>query len=145
MKKSLADCIAQYIKVLIARTENRQIEIQRAEIAETFSCVPSQVTYVLGTRFREEDGYCTVSRRGGRGYVRITQLKPECGAAVDNEPLLEFLDELKREKLLNQREKEMLKYIVVAAGENLPPEEKIRVDQGIATALRQFLNIKPEL
>ena len=103
MKKSLADCIAQYIKVLITRSEDRQIEIQRAELAETFSCVPSQVTYVLGTRFREEDGYCTVSRRGGRGYVRITQLKP-AGGAAENEPLLAFLNELHRKQLLNQTE-----------------------------------------
>ena len=44
MKKSLADKIEQYLKVLIDRSENKEIEIQRAELAETFDCVPSQIT-----------------------------------------------------------------------------------------------------
>ena len=66
MKKSLADRIEQYIKVLIDHSESNQIEIQRAELAETFNCVPSQVTYVLATRFTEREGYVTISRRGGK-------------------------------------------------------------------------------
>jgi acyl-CoA hydrolase len=74
VKKSLADKIEQYLKVLIDRSEGKQIEIQRAELAETFSCVPSQVTYVISTRFQEKFGYRTESRRGGKGFVRITRL-----------------------------------------------------------------------
>jgi transcriptional regulator CtsR len=72
VKKSLADKIEQYLKVLIDRSEGKQIEIQRAELAETFSCVPSQVTYVISTRFQEKFGYRTESRRGGKGLLRLT-------------------------------------------------------------------------
>jgi len=140
MKKSLASGIEQYIKVLIARSERGQIEIQRAELAETFACVPSQVSYVLSTRFSPQDGYFVESRRGGRGYVRITAIREECDL-FDNGLLLQFLQELKKKKLLNQRETEMLKNIALNAGADLPAEYKIKVNQGIVTALRNFLKI----
>lgn len=75
MARSLTDRIEQYIKTLIERSSDKQIEIQRMEIAETFSCVPSQVTYVVSTRFKPECGYLAESRRGGNGYMRIRKLE----------------------------------------------------------------------
>jgi transcriptional regulator CtsR len=139
MKKSLADGIEKYLKVLLARSENRQIEIQRAELAETFSCAPSQVTYVLGTRFTEKYGYSTESRRGGQGYIRITQLEYDSEAMNDILPLFKFIEELKTARLLNEHETEMLKYIVNNVCTNLPREYRIRVKDNLALALRQFL------
>lgn len=141
MNKSIADRIEQYIKVLIARSTERQIEIQRAELAETFSCVPSQVTYVLRTRFTEKDGYYKESRRGGRGYVRITELQQEYGGLLGSNKLIQFIDQLSTEKLLNERETAMIKHIIINAGNDLPLEYKIRVNEGILLALRQFLEI----
>ncbi|PKM76690.1 MAG: transcriptional regulator [Firmicutes bacterium HGW-Firmicutes-15] len=141
MNKSIADRIEQYIKVLIARSTDRQIEIQRAELAETFSCVPSQVTYVLRTRFTEKDGYYKESRRGGRGYVRITELQQECGGLLGSNKLIQFINQLSTEKLLNERETAMIKHIIINAGNDLPLEYRIRVNEGIAVALRQFLEI----
>ena len=137
MKKSLADGIEQYVKVLIARSDNGQIEIQRAEIAETFSCVPSQVTYVLSTRFTEKNGYFTESRRGGQGYIRITEFNNKYAVL----PLIKFLDELNSEKLLNRRETEMLKHIALTVCKDLPLEYKIPVCEYFAVALRQYLKI----
>lgn len=139
MKKSIASRIEQYIKVLIARSENGQIEIQRRELAETFACAPSQVSYVLGTRFSLKDGYLIESRRGGQGYVRIIEIKSE-GGLFDNALLMQFIEEMRNKKLLNEREKEMLKHIVLNVAVNLPAEYRIRVNQAIATALRDFLN-----
>lgn len=139
MKKSLASRLEQYIKVLIARSENGQIEIQRAELAETFACAPSQVSYVLSTRFSQQDGYLVESRRGGRGYVRITELGNE-GGLLDNEMLGQLLQEMRNNNLLSERETEMLKYIVLNIAGNLPTEYRIGVNQGIAIALREFLN-----
>lgn len=141
MKKSIADRIEQYIKVLIARSQDKQIEIQRAELAETFSCVPSQVTYVLRTRFTEKDGYYKESRRGARGYVRINELQQEHSGLPGSRPLIQFIDELSGKKLLNERETAMIKYIIMNAGMDLPLEYKIRVNEGIVVALRQFLEI----
>ncbi len=110
MRKNISDSIAQYIKVLISRSSLRQIEIQRAEIAKTFNCVPSQVNYVIRTRFREADGYVTESRRGGQGFIRITQ----CDQGEDQlayEALQNCLAELEREGFLTPRETELINQI----------------------------------
>ena len=71
---SLADLIENYIKQQIHRSENQAIALSRAELAELFSCVPSQINYVLATRFTLERGYLIESRRGGGGYIRIARV-----------------------------------------------------------------------
>jgi len=52
-------------------------ELQRAELAHKFNCVPSQINYVISTRFSPEHGYIVESRRGGGGYIRITRVAME--------------------------------------------------------------------
>jgi len=71
---SLADLIEKYIKQQIHRSENQAIALSRAELAELFRCVPSQINYVLATRFTLERGYLIESRRGGGGYIRIARV-----------------------------------------------------------------------
>ena len=57
-------------------------ELRRASLAEQFSCVPSQINYVISTRFSPERGYVVESRRGGGGYIRIRRVKPSPGQLV---------------------------------------------------------------
>lgn len=71
--RSLADKIENYLKELLQRSQG-SVEIQRSELAQVFACVPSQINYVLSTRFTVEQGYLVESRRGGGGYVRIVKL-----------------------------------------------------------------------
>jgi transcriptional regulator CtsR len=66
----LSDIIEAFIKNLITSTDG-VVEIQRNELANQFNCVPSQINYVLDTRFNVERGYYVESRRGGGGYIRI--------------------------------------------------------------------------
>lgn len=73
--RSLADRIESYLKVLIERSDNEEVEIQRIELAETFRCAPSQITYVLGTRFTLDEGFITESKRGGRGFIKIRKIQ----------------------------------------------------------------------
>ena len=73
---SLADHIERYIKALLDQTDEPSLEIRRIELAELFECVPSQINYVLKTRFSSERGYIVESRRGGGGYIRIFRLEP---------------------------------------------------------------------
>ena len=61
-----------------------EVEIQRNELANSIGCVPSQINYVITSRFTPEHGYIVESRRGGGGYIRITQIKTEKSAAVKN-------------------------------------------------------------
>lgn len=142
MKKSLADRIEEYIKVLISRTDDKSIEIQRIELAETFACVPSQVTYVLGTRFTEKEGYITESRRGGCGYVRISQFSSQYHNILNiSSPLFQFIDELKSGQLLTEREAEMIKYITINNCQYLSLEHKIKISEGTAEALKNYFKL----
>lgn len=69
-----SDLIAQFIMDALDRA-NGKAELQRATLAEHFSCVPSQINYVISTRFSPEHGYVVESRRGGGGYIRITRVR----------------------------------------------------------------------
>lgn len=71
---SLADSIERYLKALLDQAREGMIEIRRVELAQEFDCVPSQINYVLATRFTPEQGYVVESRRGGGGYIRILRL-----------------------------------------------------------------------
>lgn len=56
-------------------SEKEIVEIKRSEIADRFQCVPSQINYVINTRFTIENGYVVESKRGGGGYIRIMKVK----------------------------------------------------------------------
>jgi len=71
---NLADRIEEYLKRILEQTSDGYIMLQRSELAGEFSCVPSQINYVLDTRFTVERGYLVESRRGGGGYLRIVRL-----------------------------------------------------------------------
>ena len=57
-------------------------ELRRSSLAEQFSCVPSQINYVISTRFSPERGFVVESRRGGGGYIRIRRVQPSPGQLV---------------------------------------------------------------
>ena len=68
----LSDSIERFIKELMS--EDARIELRRNELAQHFGCAPSQINYVLATRFSVDHGYLIESRRGGGGYVRIVRM-----------------------------------------------------------------------
>lgn len=69
----VSDIIEEFIKDLF-NDENEAIEIQRNELAEYFNCVPSQINYVISTRFKPSQGYYVESRRGGGGHIKIRKV-----------------------------------------------------------------------
>ena len=69
----LSDSIESFIKTLM-NDESAEVELKRNELAEYFGCAPSQINYVLATRFSPDHGYVTESRRGGGGYIRIVRV-----------------------------------------------------------------------
>lgn len=70
--RNISDIIEEYLKSILAET--KQIEIKRSEIAEQFDVVPSQINYVIKTRFNIQNGYLVESKRGGGGYIRIAKV-----------------------------------------------------------------------
>ena len=73
--RNMSDIIEKYLKEMIEKSGNEVVEIKRAHIAEKFDCVPSQLNYVIKTRFTNEHGYVVESKRGGGGYIRITKVE----------------------------------------------------------------------
>lgn len=69
----MSDIIEAFLKQMINDT-NGTIEIQRNELANHFNCVPSQINYVIDTRFTTERGYYVESKRGGGGNIRIRRV-----------------------------------------------------------------------
>ncbi|KAA9234220.1 MULTISPECIES: CtsR family transcriptional regulator [Aerococcus] len=70
--RNMSDIIEAYLKEVLQDTE--RVEIRRSEIADRFECVPSQINYVINTRFTPKQGYQVESKRGGGGYIRIMKL-----------------------------------------------------------------------
>jgi transcriptional regulator of stress and heat shock response len=73
--RNISDIIESYLKNVLELSESEIVEIKRSEIADKFQCVPSQINYVINTRFTIERGYVVESKRGGGGYIRIMKVK----------------------------------------------------------------------
>lgn len=82
----ISDTIEQFIKEMISDTEKNMVEIQRNELANHFCCAPSQINYVLTTRFTTEKGYYIESKRGGGGCIKIYKVE-----YVENKPLVDII------------------------------------------------------
>lgn len=115
---SLSREIEQYLKQLLAEQEAGMLEIQRSLLSELFSCVPSQINYVLSTRFTPRDGYIVETRRGGGGYVRIFHIPIETND--DLQSLLELVGED-----IGEREEERLLDRLVEQGVMVPEVAKL--------------------
>jgi len=122
MVRSLAGQIEAYLKQLLHTQD--YIELQRSELAEIFRCVPSQINYVLGTRFTPAQGYIVESRRGGGGYLRIVKLSWEemqdagadqltemIGEAISQNQALGIIERLLDEGCITKREYHLLRMI----------------------------------
>ena len=73
--RNISDIIEKYLKQVLELSEQDLVEIKRSEVADKFQCVPSQINYVINTRFTIERGYIVESKRGGGGYIRIIKVQ----------------------------------------------------------------------
>lgn len=119
---NLADHIERYLKQQIMNSG--VLEIQRAALASHFGCAPSQINYVLSTRFTEERGYVVESRRGGGGYIRIIRLNLEVGddlhdlvvdkigSEVTQDEALGYIEQLEENSIIDRREAAIMRAAV---------------------------------
>ena len=104
---NLTDYIEDYLKKLLALSSSQYIEIKRRELAGKFSCVPSQINYVLERRFPLERGYLVQSRRGGGGCIRIYRIE-----TLRNGSWHDLIGSLDRESFDPGRARQLLKRMV---------------------------------
>ncbi len=118
--KNISDIIEEYLKSILEMSDEEILEIRRSEIADKFQCVPSQINYVINTRFTLERGYLVESKRGGGGYIRIMKVKPNSkkqlieelisivGDQVPQSSATDIVERLQEEEVITEREKKIM-------------------------------------
>src|SRR5699024_5974903 len=100
---SISDIIEQYLKDILHDNDKKMVEIRRSEIANQFQCVPSQINYVINTRFTVEKGYLIESKRGGGGYIRISRVQHQ-----DSYELINHLSKLIKQQIPQQAAQDII-------------------------------------
>ncbi|MDR2569393.1 MAG: CtsR family transcriptional regulator [Oscillospiraceae bacterium] len=143
----ISDIIAGFIDEVLNDTGGTA-ELRRAELAGRFNCVPSQINYVISTRFSPEHGYIVESRRGGGGYIRIRRvaMEPEMlimhtvnaiGERVDINTAAALIANLRRSEVID--DDEVLLISSAVSGNALRPARPIERDSLRASILKQML------
>ena len=129
----ISDLIVRYIEEELERRKG-SVQLSRSELAEHFNCVPSQINYVLTTRFTPEHGYSVDSRRGGGGYIRITRVSMDrvllmmhvinaVGHSIDERTALAFLQNLTSDGVIDLRTATIIHAAVSEAALHAVPRE----------------------
>ncbi len=122
----MSDMIEDFIKELFSEDEDF-IEIQRNDLADHFKCVPSQINYVIATRFNPSQGYYVESKRGGGGHIRIKKVNitksnylmhaiNSIGNKITSQEVDIFISNFLSEKIISEAEAKLLK---VATSDNV--------------------------
>jgi transcriptional regulator CtsR len=147
--RNISDIIEQHLKRIIQESPSGSVEIQRSELADLFQCVPSQINYVINTRFTVEKGYIVESKRGGGGYIRIRKVqilnKSKLQELLTEELIGEsiaqgvgyaIIDRLLEEGLINSREANLMK---IATSRNVLTVDAELRDRIRANMLKQMI------
>ena len=133
----LSDAIEQFIKELL-NEEAPEVELKRNELAEYFGCAPSQINYVLATRFSPDHGYLTESRRGGGGYIRIVRVvqsgsqrlmylvNDRIGDSLGEEECLRLISQLKEQGIVTADEAALMASAVSTRALGVPVPDALK-------------------
>ena len=133
----LSDTIEQFIKDLL-KEESTEVELKRNELAEYFGCAPSQINYVLATRFSPDHGYLTESRRGGGGYIRIVRVvqagsqrlmylvNDRIGDSLGEEECMRLISQLKEQGTVTQDEAALMASAVSSRALSVPVPDALK-------------------
>lgn len=137
---SISDIIEQYLKQILHANEKKMIEIKRSEVADQFQCVPSQINYVINTRFTMEKGYIIESKRGGGGYIRIFRIEHQdefeliddiinmIHPKISERGAIDVLGRLREKKVITNREEKIILSAIVreTLAVALPTRDELR-------------------
>lgn len=152
---NITDVIERYLKQILQSKGKNMIEIKRNEIADQFQCVPSQINYVINTRFTIEKGYVIESKRGGGGYIRIFRIEHQdeseliddiiemINPTVSQQAAIDVLERLLGKEIITEREEKIILSAidrsVLAFSLPLRDEVRARILTAMLTTLK-YLN-----
>lgn len=148
---NISDVIEKFLKDIIQMSTNGEIEVQRSALAEKFQCVPSQINYVISTRFSLDQGFLVESKRGGGGYIRIKKLEIESdksfydalnqiiGGEITQSAAIDVIDRLRDENYLYEREYELVKTIISRDVLTLPIPHRDQIRSNILKAIIRII------
>ncbi|MDV7766667.1 CtsR family transcriptional regulator [Peribacillus sp. CSMR9] len=152
--RNISDVIETYLKQVLEISQKDILEIKRSEIADKFQCVPSQINYVINTRFTIERGYVVESKRGGGGYIRIMKVESQdsvqlinqllslIGSRVTQSMAEGVISRLMNEEVINDREAKIMMSVIDRSVIyiDLPDRDELR--SRILTAMLTTLKYK---
>ncbi|MBR0513630.1 MAG: CtsR family transcriptional regulator [Clostridia bacterium] len=133
----LSDSIESFIKAML-NDESDEVELKRNELAEYFQCAPSQINYVLATRFSPDHGYLTESRRGGGGYIRIVRvvesgsqrlmylINERIGDSLSEEECVRLISQLKEQQIITADEATLMAASVSTRAMGIPIPDALK-------------------
>ena len=134
----LSDSIESFIKDLLLNQESTEVELKRNELAEYFGCAPSQINYVLATRFSPDHGYLTESRRGGGGYIRIVRVvqsgsqrlmylvNERIGDSLEEDECLRLISQLKEQRIVTADEASLMASAISTRALGIPVPDVLK-------------------
>jgi transcriptional regulator CtsR len=148
MNMGKSDKIEAFITELLKSNEQDDwLELRRNELASIFECVPSQINYVIATRFNPQRGYAVESRRGGGGYLRIRRIKTDednpiygvitcIGSSIDYQRAKDYVISLRNQNCIND---DHVLMIASAISDNAIPLAQPHKDMVRAAILKNML------
>src|SRR5690554_3004840 len=152
--RNISDIIETYLKEIIKASNKNAIEIKRSEIADRFQCVPSQINYVINTRFTVEKGYIVESKRGGGGYIRIMRVKPQSKVDLINQMIkltkpeisqqasIHIIDRLLEEEIVSMREAKLMLSVMDRNVISVPLPARDELRSKLLVAMLEVLKYK---
>ena len=145
---NLADYIEKFILLRLSGQRDNAVVLNRNDLAVELDCAPSQISYVVSTRFTVTRGFAVESRRGSGGFIRIARapltqdafeaavnrmISDQTAAGIEN-----LVEELRSNGMMTQREAAMLMQFVQLMQERMAPEERIQSLRSIFATLSNF-------
>ena len=133
----LSDSIESFIKDMLD-DGSAEVELKRNELAEYFRCAPSQINYVLATRFSPDHGYLTESRRGGGGYIRIVRVvqsgsqrlmylvNERIGDSLEEDECLRLISQLKEQRIVTADEASLMASAISTRALGIPVPDVLK-------------------
>ena len=147
---NIADMIESYILRQLATRQDGQVELRRTDIADEISCAPSQISYVLSTRFTQDKGFVVESRRGLGGFIRIVQVPlrdlvyqdmlSKLNEDTDMETVQSMVRYLAQHGMVETREAALLMQMVTGLfhSETLAAKERVQMLKTMILTLENF-------